>query len=218
MNPDDIEILVKNPLFKGISKENIDKFIIESKAYKKSFNKNEFIYHTGDSINEIGIILSGKLYIENYDNAGNKVIFATISKGGHFGDSYACTEFPIMVDVRATEKSEVLFIKTDYILSDNFSEENLKITKNIINILVGKNMILSKKIRNISHKTIRMKIMSYLIEESIVKNSKNFEINYDRQALADYLNCDRSQLSKEFSKMKDEGLIDYNKNKFEIFF
>ena len=49
------------------------------------------------------------------------------------------------------------------------------------------------------------------------KAKKNtFEVPFDREDMASYLGCDRSALSRELAKMKNEGLIDYHKNTFRI--
>lgn len=47
-------------------------------------------------------------------------------------------------------------------------------------------------------------------------NRENFTIPLDRQDLADYLFVDRSAMSKELSKMKDEGLISFDKADFKL--
>ena len=47
--------------------------------------------------------------------------------------------------------------------------------------------------------------------------NSTFKIPFDRQQMANYLNVDRSALSKELSKMKSEGLIDYHKNTFTVY-
>lgn len=212
-------ILLENPLFKDFTEDEIKSFLEEINAYKRTYKKDECIYLIGDKVDSVGIILSGKVTIENYDDSGNKVIFALFEKGEHLGDSYALTGFPIMVDVTAAEESELLFINTNSLVNEkNLSYTSMKIFCNLIKILAKKNMTLSRKIRNTSHKTIRTKIMSYLKEESIIKNKTEFDIPYDRQSLANYLNCDRSQLSKELSKMRKEKIIEYSKNHFKIFF
>ena len=56
--------------------------------------------------------------------------------------------------------------------------------------------------------------MAYLNSVSLQKQSREFDIPFDRQQLADYLNLDRSAMSKELGRMRDEGLIQTNKNHF----
>ena len=77
-------------------------------------------------------------------------------------------------------------------------------------------MELIQKIENISQKTIRDKLLTYLSNEARKKKSNIFEIQFNRQDLADYLNIDRSAMSFELSKLQKEGLIKYEKNKFVL--
>ena len=58
--------------------------------------------------------------------------------------------------------------------------------------------------------------MTYLNTVSLQKQSREFDIPFDRQQLADYLNVERSVLSNELSKMQRDGLIMCKKNHFEI--
>lgn len=181
----------------------------------KKYSKGEVIYESGNYINKFAIVISGEVLIERYDENGNRVIFSKIEEGGHFGDSYVfLKEIPIMIDVVAGKDTEVLFI--DILKLYEIKLEDNKILLNITKILAKKNVVLSKKIIHSSSKTIRGKITSYLREQRIMNKSKKFKIKYNRQILSEYLNCDRSQLSKELSKMKKEGIIDFNKDFFII--
>ena len=76
------------------------------------------------------------------------------------------------------------------------------------------NIELLQKIENISQKTIREKLLTYFSNEAKKNKSNIFEISYNRQDLADYLNIDRSAMSFELSKMQKDGFIKVEKNKF----
>jgi CRP-like cAMP-binding protein len=91
-----------------------------------------------------------------------------------------------------------------------------KLIRNMVSILAQKNLMMSAKMEHITKRTIRDKLLSYLMEQSRQKNSKTFDIPYNRQELADYLSVERSALSAEMSKLKAEGVIDYRKNHFEL--
>ncbi len=211
----------KNPIFKGMNTEEIDELIHSLSPYKKSYKKNEYIYHAGDKVDKLAILLDGKLLIERVDAAGNTTIFSYIPKNAHFGDSYAISDTKtIMVDVRASEDCEILFLKLNKIFdSKRQSTDGEKILLfNLLKILANKNLNLSRKIINTSAKTIRERLLHYLNEEKLLKGSSRFSIPFDRIGLANYLNCDRAQLSKELSKLRNEGLINYNKNHFEIYY
>ena len=205
----------KNLLFQGIEPDRVKELIELMDGNIKKYSKGEVIYESGNYINKFAIVISGEVLIERYDENGNRVIFSKIEEGGHFGDSYVfLKEIPIMIDVVAGKDTEVLFI--DILKLYEIKLEDNRILLNITKILAKKNVVLSKKIIHSSSKTIRGKITSYLREQRIMNKSKKFKIKYNRQILSEYLNCDRSQLSKELSKMKKEGIIDFNKDFFII--
>ena len=87
---------------------------------------------------------------------------------------------------------------------------------NLFQILSKENIELIQKIENVSQKTIRDKLLTYLSNEAQKRHSNSFDIHFNRQDLADYLNVDRSAMSFELSKLQKEGLIEYNKNHFEL--
>lgn len=211
------DVLGKNPLFRAVSEEYGSITNLPGSGIR-TFDKGEYLFYAGDNLKYFGFVFSGSVSIESYDDKGNKQIFAVFSQGEHFGISYSISDLPVMVDARAVEKSQVLFLRAEYILKGRFLSQHPEIAQRLIKLLAQKNMTLSRKIRNISPKTIRSRVMNYLKEESMLHKSSVFFISYDRQGLADYLNCDRSQLSKTLSVMQNDGLINYSKNNFEIFF
>lgn len=83
--------------------------------------------------------------------------------------------------------------------------------------LADKTIRYYKKAEITSQRTTRDKLLSYLTVVSKEKNVMSFDIPFDRQELADYLEVDRSGLSAEISRLKKEGLLDCYKNHFELF-
>lgn len=211
------------PIFKGIPKVDLQ-LLSQLKFKQKKFKKGEIIFHTGSKTEALGIIRDGRIQIESTDFWGNKSILDNIGQNKVFAETYALTETPFMVDVTAIEDSEIMFISPKYLFdikeenavqSDTMKLISSIILRNILEISMKKNLHLSQRIFHTSSKTIRGKILSYLSSFSI-KNNTEFDIPFNRQQLADYLQADRSALSAELSKMKKEGLIDYWKNHFKL--
>lgn len=113
--------------------------------------------------------------------------------------------------------SSILFLNIGHILDDTHSGLwKEKLIRNILRISAGKNLMLSRRSFHISKKSARDRILSYLNTIALQKHSTEFDIPFDRQQLADYLNLERTNMSKELGRMKAEGLIDFKKNHFEI--
>ena len=212
----ELSVLLRNPLFSNIKESEIQDVLNFLNASEHQYSKGETVFHSGTVINQIGIVLEGRIQIENTDFWGNKTILDSLGEGKVFAETYALTNVPLMVDVTATQDSKVLLLQTDY-LGTGSGDISQIITKNILAISMKKNLHLSQRIFHTSAKTIRGRLLSYLSSQ-VPHGTPNaeFDIPYDRQQLADYLEVDRSALSAELSKMKADGLIDYWKNHFKL--
>lgn len=206
-------------IFKGIEKEVVrDKENLRIAMSEKTFSRNETVLYAGDMTKKIGIVMSGSVNIENHDLWGNRSILNNVGPGHVFAETYALCKEPMMVDVVAAEDTVVLFVD----LHIMFSRENMTkewypgFVRNMLYISMEKNLQLTNRIFCTSSKTIRGRVLTYLSNQSIQNNASQFNIPFDRQQMADYLNLDRSALSKELRKMKDDGLIDFHKNSFKL--
>ena len=187
------------PLFHGISETGRTALVSSGWLRTCSFEKNQTIYHMGDRVSELGIVLSGSVFVENTDLWGNRSILSKITPGQVFAETYAFCREPMMVNVTAAEASTVLF----------FNLRNLDQTAD------GDDAWLSR-IFCTTPKTIRERVLVYLAAQSAKTGADTFTIPFDRQGLADYLNLDRSALSKELGKMQKEGILEFHKNKFTL--
>lgn len=211
-------ILSKSPLFANMNEEQIIILLKTITSYVKSFAKDECIYSAGESVNNLGFVLDGVVQIESIDLFGNRSILGISEAGDSFAESYACTKGqPIMVNVIATTPVTILFISIPSLFDSSKNDKNATLLiRNLLSVTAQKNIKLSMRIFHSSPKKIRNRLYSYFSEQMSINNSRSFSISLDRQQLADYLNVERTALSKELSKMKKEKLINYNKNHFEI--
>lgn len=210
------KILTQSQVFSGMSEEEIFLCLKRLNSYEKSFQKNELIFQAGTTTTVMGMVLSGSVTIESNDIWGNRIILNHIAANGFFGESYALLANEILpVDVRANDNSHILFLCLDYIRStQNCDSINAKLISNLLLISTRKNLSLSARIFHTSPKTIRDRLLSYFNSIAIRKKSREFDIPFDRQQLADYLTVERTALSKELGKLKKDGLIDYKKKHF----
>lgn len=183
-----------------------------------SYEKNTLIFQTGDIVHEIGMVLSGCVHIESIDLWGNKSILSHVPEGHAFAETYALCHEPMLVDAIASKDSAIAFVNTDILLSGQHHEKTwyFRMMNNLLHIFAQKNLVLSNRIFCTSAKTIRERLFTYFSNLSVKNGSKTFQVPFDRQQMADYLNLDRSALSKELGKMRKEGLIDFHKNTFTL--
>lgn len=206
-----------SPLFRGFTDPEWSCLFSLPTLRRRTFDRQTAIFHSGDHISEIGIVLSGSVRIEANDPWGNRTLLSRVEPGQIFGESYALTRSPLMVDVIAAEASEILFLPAALFLDDTLTGSFLqKLRQNMMLLSLQKNLTLSTRIFCTSPKTIRGRLSVYFTRQCSLTGSTEFDIPFNRNELADYLNLDRSALSKELGKMKDEGLLTFRKNHFQI--
>ena len=211
--------LQKTMLFRGLTDSEIAEALQVLEAHEKRYEKGETILNAGSATERMGLVLDGSVTIESNDAWGNRTIISHVERDQVFAETYALLENePMLVDVTASEVSRVLFLRSGRIqgLTNSLRPWVLKYIANLLTISAHKNLILSGRSFHIAPKTIRGRVMAYLNSVSLQKNSREFDIPFDRQQLADYLNLERSALSKELGKMQRDGLISCRKNHFTI--
>jgi len=214
-----IDILKKCPLFSGIEEDNLITMLGCLKARVLELDKKYTVLAEGSPAKYIGIVLSGAIQVEQTDYYGNRSIISVAQEGEVFGEAFACAEVTaIPVTVVASEPSEVMLIDAGHIMNtcSNNCGFHRQLIFNLMRDLAAKNILFHQKIEITSKRTTREKLMSYLLHYAKRVDRRSFEIPFDRQALADYLEVDRSGLSAEISKLKKEGVIDSRKNYFEL--
>lgn len=206
-------------LFRGIEAEDIDAMLSCLSAESKKFQKGQMIYRAGETTDMVGVILSGRVHIFKDDFWGNRSILSEIGLGDIFGETYA--ELPsveLEVNVMATEDSEILFLNVGKIMTTCSSSCRFhsRLIHNLLAVTAQKNLMLTRKMEYMAQRTIREKLLTYLSAESQRSGSPRFEIPFNRQQLADYLSVDRSAMSRELCRLRDEGVLEFNKNCFEL--
>lgn len=187
------------------------------KATEKTYKKDALILTASDTTKRFGLVLDGSVTIESNDIWGNRTILSHVAKGQFFAETYALLDDEVLlVDVRANENCRVRFFTIGSL--KNLRQINepwaIKFICNMLEISARKNLTLSGRSFHISPRTIRERLLSYLNTISLQKHSTEFDIPFDRQQLADYLNVDRSALSNELSKLQNNGVITFRKNHF----
>lgn len=188
-------------------------------AETRSYPRGSVIYCAGDLVSSLGLVLSGSVSIENDDVWGNKSILDHARPGQVFAETYACVPgAPLMISVVAAEPTEVLFLDVGRMLRtcSNACGFHSKLIRNLLSIASHKNLNLSRRIFHTSSKSIRGRLLSYLSFQATQQGSREFEIPFNRQQLADYLSVDRSALSNELSKMQRDGLLKVDRNHFSL--
>lgn len=213
------QILEKVSLFQGIQKSEISDVLNCMDSNTKKYSKNQIIVREGMKMNNLGIILDGSVQVIREDIMGNRMIVASLFSGEIFGETFACAGVDASpVSVIADEDSTILWIALTRIVTPctTACDFHSQLIMNLLQILAKKNLYLNNKMELLSKRSIREKILSYLAEQANKHKTAVFEIPLNRNEMADYLCIDRSAMSRELSKLKEEGILDYHKNSFRF--
>ena len=218
----DVRISVQNllgmPLFEGLDTEEIGEVLSKVNILVKRFRKNDYILLAGDSVDNLCIVINGTIQVIKEDVWGDKTIIAHLGSGAVFAESHLGRRYDrSIVSYFAVGESEVLMLPFGKILENpSNSKAHNKLVSNIIAVLADNNSRLIEKTEILCKKTLRGKILAYLEQEAYNANSKKFTIPFSRTDLANYLDADRSALTRELARMRNEGIVAFEKNTFEI--
>lgn len=220
LNSQNSNVIRKCALFKGIDSNEVDLILNCLQAQIKDFPKNTMILEIGQKVDSIGIVMQGSAFVERVDCWGNRSILNKVEAGDMFAESLCCAELDNShLDVVTTERCKIMFIDYKRIITTCSSAcvFHTKLIENMLGILARKNIMLTGKIEHLTRRTTREKVLSYLSNCSMEAGSLEFDIPFNRQQLADFLAVDRSALSNELSKLRDEEVLEFNKNHFVLY-
>ena len=211
------KVIRSSQLFNGISEGELSGMLTCLDAKIKSFSKDEFILRAGDTTEYIILILEGNVLLVQEDIWGNRNILSKPGPGQSIAGTFACAPGAVLnVSAVSQTQGKALFLNVKRILTvcSSACEHHNRVVRNLLGELAEKNLQFHEKLTHMSQRTTRAKILSYLSSEARRKGSYEFDVQFSRQQLADYLAVERSGLSNELGKMKAEGLIDFDRNHF----
>lgn len=212
-------IKARSGLFRGIEESELEKLFGCLEARKQTYRKEEYILREGEQTKVLGLVLSGSVLIVQEDVWGGRNVLSVLGPGQCFAEVFACVPGSVLnVSVEAKEDTTILFLNVGRILSicPDGCSFHAQLIQNLLIDMAQKNRKLSEKITHMAKRSTREKLLSYLSEQAVKNKSSEFEIPYNRQQLADYLGVDRSGLSVQLCRLRDEGMLTFHKNKIRL--
>ena len=207
--------LRNNDLFKGLDIEEIEDILKNISFTKIKYRKGEILAHEGEVCTSLGVILEGTIEMQRIYCNGKYIVIKKLSKGEVFGEALVFSErgfYP--VTALAVNDCLIMYIKKEEVLSMCF--QNKKILENFISLLSSKVLMLNKKIKNISFKSIKEKVSNYILEESIIQNTDTISLNESKEDISAKLGMPRPSFSRELMRLKTLGIIDFNRRFIKI--
>ena len=194
----DLPLLQSTTLFSGLSAEELQALLTRLGAVERSFGRGEVLVLAGAPSRRVGVVLSGELEAYRPGPEGARVPITRVEPGGVFGDVLGGSSLASPVTVLAATACEVLLVPYEQLLLSDGSPAHQRVLQNLVRTISDKYFLLSR------------------LNESERAGSLTFSIPFSRVQLADYLNCDRSALSRELSLMQKDGLLDTFKSSFKL--
>ena len=208
-------------LFKGLTSEELQNLIININYSISDNCKNCAECRTcivaleGDLCDSLGIVIEGELEVQKHYASGKVVTLAKLNKGKTFGEAIAFSETNIYpATIISSKGSVILYISKKDIIA--MCSTYPKVLNNFMQLLSSKILLLNRKIKELSFETLRQKISNYLLSQYEIQKTLDLILPISRKNLAEHLGVQRPSLSREFINMKDDGLIDFNKNLVQI--
>lgn len=211
-----LSLLQSTSLFSGLGTEELRVLLGQLGAVVRSYAKGDSLVIAGEPNRRVGIVLTGGLEAFRPAPNGARVPITHIEPGGVFGDVLGGSSLASPVTVQAAMPCEVLLIPYERLLLSDGGAAHQRVLQNLVRTISDKYFSLSRRIDLLVLKSLRAKVCAYLLSEAERAGSLTFTIPYSRIQLADYLNCDRSALSRELSLMQKDGLLDTYKSSFKL--
>lgn len=214
----ELETLRHCILFRNMTDEEIRSALAAVSARRASYARRAVIGQDGDPLEEVALILSGNLHLTHADAAGNSNLMDVLGPGDTLGVLNAVGGYRLHSTITAASVAEMLFFRVDKLLRANRLTDpgQIRFVQNLTLAVAQKAQRLTKKLEDSIRRTTRERLQDYLSAQYHKAGSRTFVIPLNRQDLADFLFVDRSAMSNELCKMRDEGLLKFEKSRFEL--
>lgn len=207
-------IICKCRLFAGLNDEQLKKALEFFSASRQSYKKGEFLHTVGEPLRRFGLVLSGSVQVYMDDMEGHHMIMANVLPGVTFGEALAFLGTDNGIYVCAAADSEVMWLSPERVKAPETADSELVVR--FISAFAERTLNMNDRIQMLSKLTLREKLVTFFSQQMMQNGSAGFTVPFSRNDMAAYLGSDRSALSRELSRMRAEGIIDYRGNEFVI--
>ncbi len=214
-------ILAGSALFQRIEPTDLPAMLKCLEGRTAHYQGGEAILREGDRADRLGVVLSGGAQVARTDFGGNRSVLTEVGPGEMFAEAFAFAGVDhISVDVTAVGETDVLLLDARRLVHtcSNACEFHNRLILKLLGVMAAKNLTMNRKLQITSRRTTREKLLTYLEMQARQAGSASFTIPFDRQALADFLEVDRSGLSAEIGKLRREGLLESERNSFTLLY
>ncbi len=205
------------PLFQGLSPEALDYALDYFDAHVKRYEKGAFLHRVSFPLERFGLVLAGTIQVYMDDMDGHHIIMNSVGPGGLFGEAYCFLGTDAPIYICAVSEAEILWMSPARVKAPRLplQPRDQALANRFVSALASRTLSLNQRIQILSRNTLRMKLITFLSQYAAAQGDV-FTVPFDRASMANFLGADRSALSRELSRMRKEGILDYHRNQFRI--
>lgn len=205
----------KNIITGNISNTKYEQLLSNNIIRFKKYSKGNFIHMENDLCTLLEIIIEGNVSIDRIDEEGNVMCIAKFTKNDILGGNLLFSRTPAYpMSIIANTDVTMLQIKKDDLF--NLMCHYPDFLKAYLENISDNAFILGDRIRGYVKTTLRQILTNYLKKQSNIQKSNTIKLNMTKKELALLLGVQRTSLSRELAKMRNDKLITFNKNEIKI--
>lgn len=213
-----IELLQKSELFRGTPEDVLEREVLPH-GRMQEYSKDQFLIEPKQKLDQIGMVVSGKVQILHLFANGSHSLMSVIAPGGFVGADLICTRSGLSpYHARAAADASIFWLPAALLQAPGLLNEELRVRclEHMLTLISQENMKKEYRLAILSQSGLRDRILTYLSMQGNRRRRDSFIIPFNREEMAAFLCVNRSALSHELGKMQKEGLISFRKNAFTL--
>ena len=205
------ELIKLNPLFRNITPEEIEQLFSSDNYRIDKYTKNSIIYFQNEKCSSLDMLLSGTVVVQSINKDGNVLTISEFAKGDIIGLNLLFSQkcnYPMTIISKSD--SIILHMKKEIIIELSMRKKDFLLM--VLQYLSDRSVLLTDKIKLISGKSIRQLILDFLTYEYHIQGNSKIKLIKTKKELAEKFGIQRTSLSRELQKMREEGMIDYDRD------
>lgn len=203
-------------LFSGLREGELSDALHFFDAREKKYARGELLKSAVDPLSAFGLVLSGAVTVAMEDIDGREMLLSHVAPGSTFGESLCYLRETAPITIAALSDARVLWLRADRLRERAETPLEQTLQARFTAMLARRTLKMNDRIQILSRGSIRQKLNAFFTECARDAGSPAFAVPFDRAGMAAYLGVDRSALSRELSRMRDEGLLTFSKNQFAL--
>lgn len=203
------------PLFQGMEETDIKEALRLFSAREAAYAKGQNIKRVLAPLPAFGLVLEGAVQAVMDDFDGRPMLMSHVDAGGTFGEALWYLGREAGIYIVAASHCRVLWLRGDFLHGGADGALSRRLNDRFTAMLAERVLSMNDRIQTLAKSTLREKLIAFLSQYEKRKGGA-FLVPMDRARMAAYLGANRCALSRELSKMRDEGILTFSRSRFTL--